>query len=270
MNAPPLPALPWRDRLLAGWLHRGWRGAPRLARYLGYSDHESTLLARSQYGSLFKLFPFAYIDQIVLRSGYYESEVLTALSLHLGPHAVLWDIGANFGLHAVTAQMRFPSATVIAFEPSPAVHARLLENAALNSAPVRTVALALSDRTGHAPLHLAPPGNSGMTTLSPWSGASYTGTVLVATARGDDLIAQGSLPAPTVIKIDVEGHELAVLTGLAATLRAGACRAVIFEDHLTEDSPVKALLQEFGFKLNSLVRLEDSTHTLGNFVATRA
>ena len=269
MNSSPQTPLPWRDRLLAGWLHRGWRGAHRLARFLGFSGRESTLLARSRHGVLFELFAFSYIDRIVLRSGYYESEVLDALRPHLGPGAVLWDIGANFGLHAVTARLLFPAATVIAFEPAPAVHARLLKNAALNVAPVRTVALALSDRTGYAPLHLAPPGNSGMTTLSPWSGGSYTGTVLVAIARGDDLIAAGTLPAPTVIKIDVEGHELAALQGLAATLRSGACHAVIFEDALTAGSEVKTLLRSFGFTVAPLDRHENSAHTLGNFAAIR-
>jgi len=237
---------------------------------LGHSGRQSTILARTAYNNLFALHPFAYIDQTVIRSGYYESEVLAALRPRLGPAAVLWDIGANFGLHGITAKILSPETAVVCFEPAPAIHARTVHNAALNQADIRLVSLALSERAGYAPLHLAPPGNSGMTTLSPWSGGTYTGTVLVATARGDDLIAAGVLPAPTLIKIDVEGHELAALAGLASALAAPACRTVVFEDSFGANSPVKNLLRSVGFAISPLGRLEPTAHTLGNFTAEKA
>ncbi len=260
------PPLPWRDRLLASWIRRGWRGSAKLAHALRV---ENSLLVRTPHGPVFALQPFSYIDQTVLRSGYYESEVLAALQPHLGPRAVLWDIGANFGLHGITAKTLSPETTVVCFEPAPATHARLLQNATLNHAEIRLVALALSDTAGYAPLHLAPSGNSGMTTLSPWSGGGYTGTVLVATARGDDLIASGVLPAPTVIKIDVEGHELPALTGLSAALASSTCRAVVFEDAIEENTPAKSLLRSAGFTIVPLTRHEDTAHPLGNFVARK-
>lgn len=263
------PTLPWRDRLLVAWVRRGWRGAPRIAGLLGYSDGVTTIIARTTYDTLFALHPFAYIDQTVIRSGYYESEVLAALRPHLGPTSVLWDIGANFGLHGITAKTLSPETTVVCFEPAPAIHARTMHNVALNRADIRLVSLALSDCAGYAPLHLAPPGNSGMTTLSPWSGGTYTGTVLVATARGDDLIAAGVLPAPTVIKIDVEGHEQAALAGLASALAAPTCRAVVFEDSFDENSPVKSFLRSVGFAISHLGRREQTAHPLGNFTAEK-
>lgn len=262
----PLPPLPWRDRLLAAWFRRGWRGGAKLAHALRLQD---SLLARTLHDSVFALEPFGYIDRIVLRSGYYESEVLAALVPALGPGAVLWDIGANFGLHAVTAKRFSPATEVICFEPAPTTHARTLKNIALNRVAIRSVALALSDHIGYAPLHLGPPGNSGMTTLSPWPGSGHTDTVLVATARGDDLIHAGLLPAPTVIKIDVEGHELPALTGLARTLRTPSFRLVVFEDSTAHATPVKALLRTAGFLIEPLTRLEESDHALGNFVARK-
>jgi FkbM family methyltransferase len=265
MNAPR-PPLPWRDRLLAAWFRRGWRGRARLAHALRLQD---SILARTLHDSVFALQTFGYIDQIVLRSGYYESEVLAALLPHLGPGAVLWDIGANFGLHGITAKQLSPATEVVCFEPAAATHARMLQNIALNRVAIRSVSLALSDRAGYAPLHLGPVGNSGMTTLSPWPGCALTDTVLVATARGDALIDEGLLPAPTVIKIDVEGHELPVLNGLAHTLRTQSCRSVVFEDSTAHATPVKALLRTAGFLIEPLTRLESSSHTLDNFHAQK-
>jgi hypothetical protein len=108
-----------------------------------------------------------------------------------------------------------------------------------------------------------------MTTLSPWSQASYSGTVLVTVATGDSLIAAGSLPAPTLIKLDVEGHEPPVLRGLATTLASHLCELVVLEDAPAEDTPAKQLLRAAGFTLRPLVRHEHSAHALANFAAEK-
>ena len=180
------------------------------------------------------------------------------------------DIGSNFGLHACTLARLVPDATVVAFEPNPAEHARLLRHREWNAPHLTTSSLALSDSSGILPLHLGPAGNSGMTTLAPWSQASYSGTVLVATAKGDEFIDRGVLPAPTVIKLDVEGHEPAVLRGLAAALASPRCELVVFEDGPASDTPAKKLLLAAGFTLQPLVRHENSTHALANFAARKA
>jgi FkbM family methyltransferase len=258
-----------RDRLLTAWWLRRWRGYLTLRRLLPRGLHGDCLRFATPYGSQFLLDPLAYIDGIVVREGFYESEVLEALRarLHLG--SVLWDIGANFGLHAVTLARLVPEATVVAFEPNPAEHARLFRHRAANTPHLITSSLALSDSAGLLPLHLGPEGNSGMTTLAPWSQASYSGTVMVYAATGDSLISSGSLPAPTVIKLDVEGHESAVLRGLARALAHPSCELVVFEDSPDEATPVKQLLRAAGFSLRPLVRNEQSTHALANFVAEK-
>lgn len=256
----------WRDRLLTSWWRRRWRGFLCLRRLLG---REVGLLGVTSYGSMFVLDPLSYIDSIVLADGFYESEVLEALRTATTKGTVVWDIGANFGLHAMTLARLMPSATVVAFEPNPAEHARLLRHRALNAPTAVTCALALSSRAGVLPLHLGPAGNSGMTTLSPWSGASYSGTVLVATARGDDLVARCAIPAPNVIKLDVEGHEAEVLRGLTSTLLRPECFLVIFEDSPEDATMPKQLLQAAGFQVKRLDRRERTAHSLCNFVARK-
>jgi hypothetical protein len=92
---------------------------------------------------------------------------------------------------------------------------------------------------------------------------------MVAVDVGDALIASGQVPAPTLIKLDVEGHEAAVLRGLSAALADPRCKLVVFEDHVTEDSEVKRFLRTHGFIMEPLVRRERSAHALANFSASR-
>lgn len=268
LPVPPPPA--FRDRLLAAWWRRGWRGFVTLRRLLPRGAFGDSLLFPADYGAAFQLDPLAYIDGLVVREGFYESEVLNALRARLRPGSVLWDIGANFGLHSTTLARLVPAANVVAFEPNPGEHARLLRHRAWNAPHLITSSLALSDTAGLLPLHLGPAGNSGMTTLAPWSQASYSGTVLVAAASGDSLIAAGSVPAPTLIKLDVEGHEPAVLRGLATALAHSRCELVVFEDSPSDDSPSKHLLRTAGFTLTPLVRHEQSAHALANFAAEKS
>ncbi len=269
--AVPVPPAPtFRDRLLAAWWRRGWRGFGTLRRLLPPGSFGDSLLFPADYGSVFQLDPLAYIDGLVVREGFYESEVLDALRARLRPGSVLWDIGANFGLHSTTLARLVPAATVVAFEPNPSEHTRLLCHRAWNAPHLITSSLALSDTTGLLPLHLGPAGNSGMTTLAPWSQASYSGTVLVAAATGDSLIAAGSLPAPNLLKLDVEGHEPAVLRGLATALAHSRCELVVFEDSPSDDSPSKHILRSAGFTLRPLVRHEQSAHALANFAAEKS
>ncbi len=269
MNSPSRPSQPLGDRLLAFWWRRGWRGFATIRKLLPRGTHGKTLLCPTSYGSVFLLDPLAYIDGLVVREGFYESEVLEALHTRLRPDSVLWDIGSNFGLHAATLARLVPTATVVAFEPNPAEHARLLRHRAWNAPQLTTSSLALSDSSGILPLHLGPDGNSGMTTLAPWSQATYSGTVLVATATGDELIARGTVPAPTVVKLDVEGHEPAVLRGLVSALASPRCELVVFEDGPADDTPSKQLLRAAGFAITPLIRHEQSAHALANFAAAK-
>jgi len=245
-----------------------WRGFIRLWKLSG-RNFDTTLLATTSKGTVFELSPFSYIDAIVLREGYSESEAADAIVSSLG-NGVLWDIGANFGLHGLTSKHLRPSSRVVCFEPSFEMFGRLWRNRALNALDVDLVNAALSNRSGFQTLFLGPPGNPGMSTLSPWSTATYAGTCLVAVSRGDDLVAQGLVPAPTVIKLDVEGHELPALEGLANVLRSPSLGAVVFEDSRDGDTAVKALLREAGFTCEPLKRRESSKHQLENFAARRA
>ena len=256
------------DRFFAGYFRRKGRGFHRLMRWRG----KTTVRCRIRYGALFDLAPLDYIDAIALRDGYYESEVMEALRPFLTADSVFWDVGANIGLHAITAARLSPLTRVVAFEPNPAVASRLRSHAELNAAPVEVQPLALGDRDGDATLQLGPPGNAGMSSLVPRKGDA---SVRVRIARADTLIDSGALPAPNVVKLDIEGAESLALRGFGQHLAAPSLRAVIFEsDPRVADfpghCPAASLLAASHFTLQRLERRESSAHLLANFLAVRS
>lgn len=264
----PSPAL--SDRFLTWWWRRGWRGFHTLRRLRS----SPRLLLRTTYGSVFSLDPVAYIDGIVLREGYYESEVFEALRPFLGAGAVFWDIGGNFGLHAVTTKLLAPETQVFAFEPNPSMIAEIQANARLNGVDVAVQPVALAESAGPRTFHVNDQGNAGMSTLHAWSGGHYDRQITVECARGDELVRTGRVPAPTVIKLDVEGGEPGVLAGLGALLRRPELRALVFEAvsglaQAPDTDPIAGPLRAAGFRFAPLARREHSAHPLDNYLATR-
>lgn len=269
-----LSTLPWRDRLLGHFARRGWRGFLLLQRLLKPASARRELRFVTRYGSEFHLVPGDAVDRCVIAEGFYESEVLEAVRPHLGDGSVLWVVGANFGLHAVTAKRLHPTTTVVAFEPYPAIAARLLENAALNSAPLSLHTYALSATSGALPFFANASGNPGMSTLHPVDSFIYDQRFVVATQRAADVIERRTAPAPTALIVDAEGAETEVLAGFAQHLSAVALRVVVFEtanDFIETAQPadLHRLLRNAGFSLHRLTRRENTAHGLSNFSAQR-
>lgn len=265
---PDKPAL--SDRFLTRYARRGWRGFLTLQRIL----HRSTIEVQTRHSAVMALHPSDYIDRIVLHEGYYEPEVFDALRPFFAPGVVLWDIGANFGLHSVSAAVAEPALQVHSFEPNPAMFPRLAAHVRRNGVDIRCWPIALGDRDGTTTLHVVTSGNPGMTTLTPWSEAHYDTEVQVPLVRADTLIDRGDTSAPHLIKLDVEGSETAVLAGFGRRLADPELRAVVFEtkaDLLRDPAqcPAARLLQAAGFSFQALPRTAGSAHALGNFIARR-
>lgn len=215
------------------------------------------------------------MDRCVIAEGFYESEVLEAVRSYLGYGAVLWVVGANFGLHAVTAKLLYPATTVVAFEHSHAIAAHLLENAALNSAPVELHTYALSAGIAARPLFANSSGNPRMSTLYPIDTSNFDHRLIVATQRAADIIERRSAPASTVLIVDADGAKSDVLAGFARHLASPALRTIVFEtanDFIETAQPAELhrLLCDAGIRLHRLSRRENTVHGLSNFAALRA
>ena len=114
------------------------------------------------------------------------------------------------------------------------------------SGPVFISPYALSSRTGRA--HLEEPeqfkSNSGLARLS--SQADHGEGVDVHTITFDEFFP--NKPQCKLVKIDVEGHEDAVVSGMAETLKGHQVENMIFEEFRPLPSALCSKLREFGYQ----------------------
>ena len=137
---------------------------------------------------------------------------------HIKPGDSVWDIGANLGLFTFTAAgLAGPKGKVFAIEPDTWLVMLLRRAASVNNgaafADVRVLPVAVSRSVGIAPFFLA--NQSRATNALIGHGNSTTGGVrelqYVPTFSLDSLLEQ--LPAPDIVKVDVEHAEVEVLLG---------------------------------------------------------
>jgi FkbM family methyltransferase len=149
----------------------------------------------------------------------------------LRPGDTALDVGANVGAYALLfGQWVGSTGRVIAFEPAPDAYRGLARHVALNglAAVVETRQAAVSDRVGEA--EFVSQGWAGTNHLTA-RGAGGGRIIRVPTTTVDAVCAERGI-RPRLLKIDVEGAELAVLRGARQTIaRMGDDGMVFVEMH---------------------------------------
>jgi FkbM family methyltransferase len=145
--------------------------------------------------------------------GSYENEKRKLFEQVIGKESVVFDIGANVGFYTLlAAAITAPKGKVVAFEPLPRNLALLRRHLALNKiSNVIIFEAAVTDRSGTA-LFVADSDPS-------MAKIATSGKLKVKAVALDDLVSSGVVPAPTHLKIDVEGAEARVLLGAEQLLR---------------------------------------------------
>ncbi len=220
------------------WLESGWlrvqtgrAGMIRLSlRYLPISH--------SQIGSI------AFGDL--------ESSVQEAMVRHLEPGAVMYDIGANIGFFSLLgARLTGPEpGHVYAFEPAPVNAEAIRVNAERNEfRNITVIAKAVGERSGRVRLQLVD--DAAWSKLEAYGAHPLTEDILeVEQVAIDELLDAGEVRPPGLVKIDVEGAELAVLEGMRRTLAAHR-PTIICELHDTNREFVAAMDAE-GYRVINL------------------
>lgn len=191
-----------------------------------------------------------------------EADLLETFLAEIRPGDTIFDIGANIGLYTLPSALKLRgSGSVHAFEPVPLWFRRLRENIRLNRLSsldhVFSYNVGLSDKDEICELVMKGLQGSGMGSIT----AKYTGqldrrktvVIPVKLVRGDDFLLKEKVPGPNIVKIDVEGAELAVLEGLNKSLQYSACRFILCEVHpqfmVGAPEGVEKLLKEYGFDI---------------------
>jgi len=165
---------------------------------------------------------------------------------------VFWDVGANVGLVSAHFARAAKTPSVIhAFEPVPGPR-RTLESLFVGHAVVRVHPIGLGAQDETLTIQYCPDSSSLNSLRRALPGGQ---PVQIQIRRGDTVRAELGLPAPHVIKVDVEGFEPEVFAGLAGTI--AEARPVIFYEHIMlSDEQVRALTPA-GYTLR--FQLEDGT-----------
>jgi FkbM family methyltransferase len=161
------------------------------------------------------------------------------------------DIGAHVGWYGLLAKQVNPMAEVWAFEPNPLLLQRLRENIALNDVIVNVIAAAASDDNKGAIFYEGGPGLSSSSGLRPEVGG--TRSFRVPTVTVDSIVAANNIENIDLVKIDVEGHEPAVLRGMHHVLKTMRPH-VIFEVGQMVDNAHESgtILAAYGYSFRCL------------------
>lgn len=167
---------------------------------------------------------------------------------------VFYDVGANVGSYALIAAKR--GILTVAIEPGFNNYAAMCRNLLRNEVLATTIPLnvALANRTGLIWLDYNDVRQGGASHVfgSPRPVFFSTHRQKVMTYALDELIATFSLPAPTHIKIDVDGNgtvELAVIEGMAETLKAETLVGLMLEIPLQVEEQIVAALTAHGWRM---------------------
>lgn len=166
---------------------------------------------------------------------------------------VVWDIGANIGFYSLIASRLVGGGEVVAFEPLPQNLRALARNIGLNGIEnVRIVDLALGEHPGTAELRVlasqtwAKLDTSADTAFQ--QHAESTETIQVQVSTIDEQLSR--MAPPNLVKIDIEGAEVAALRG-ARTLLSEHRPTIVCELHGTNDA-VSELLEGHGYSLSTI------------------
>jgi FkbM family methyltransferase len=192
----------------------------------------------------------------MILGGTFETADRAFVDRFLQPGMTVLDVGAHHGFYAMLASRKVgPSGQVIAFEPSTRERRRLLTHLRLNRCTnVRVESFALTDKEENAALFVVEGAETGCNSLRPPAVAERTRTERVRTARLDDYLRTHGTSRVDLVKMDVEGGELAALRG-AAELLGRHPRPVLLcevEDRRTapwgyKASDISAFLQGFQY-----------------------
>lgn len=172
-----------------------------------------------------------------------DKELFQFLDYFLPKGGTYFDIGANIGLYAVTLwSKKSGDLNIIAFEPIPSTIDILRKTLTLNRVETKIEKIALSDESGELILSAYSDGANNFWVKN--SDSVNIPTLAVPKIPLDDWVAKHSSIIPNAIKIDVEGHELAVLKGASKTLQTYK-PALVIECHCASWDELEVSRQEF-------------------------
>lgn len=186
-------------------------------------------------------FGFRLAGHEAMASGAFEPEETAFLESKLQTSDVFVDVGANVGFYVCLAATR--GTRVIAIEPLRENQDYLYRNVEHNGLrDVEIFPMAVGDTAGLLPIY---GGATGASLVSGWAGATKEHRTTVPITTLDTILGDRFEGRRLLLKVDVEGAELAVVRGAARTLARHPRPIWMIEVCLTEHHP-DGLNRDFG------------------------
>jgi len=182
-----------------------------------------------------------------------EATMLARFLQDIDGNETVWDVGACVGTYACFAAQILDEGEVVAFEPDPTNRHHLRVNLSRNASPGRWTILpaALFDRDTELQLQ-----SSFVEAGGGHHFVDDNGETVVEGRTGTSVVERG-FPSPDVVKIDVQGAELRVLSGMEQLFPQ--IETIYLEVHETktgrydtDTEDIEAYLRDHGFTLESL------------------
>lgn len=258
-------------RMLLGAVPWSWR--VQIKRVPGLAAAQRALVSRTLDGREFEhrvdagpakgvTFFLRMPEDKAIWTGAYEADFATRLAAAVRPGSVAYDIGSWHGFFAGVMAAQ-GAGQVHVFEPLPQNAARLRSFITLN--PSKTIELhqcAIGVSDGEADLVVMPESSMAKLESSPFQPGEVSNTRLRVQVRSiDSIVAASEAPAPSLVKIDVEGAEAMVLEGARNTLRRH--RPAIFAEIHCESlvGECRKLLEAEGYRIERLSGDSGSSQT---------
>lgn len=167
----------------------------------------------------------------LVMDGFWETWLTQCLFNIIRPGDVCVDIGANFGYYSILmSSLSGKTGRTLAVEPNPAVFKLLEATASIHSSRIETAEVALSNVSGRATLSI-PDSFYGDASIVERKDKQHVhkSRVKVKMQTLDELVREYALPKVDVIKMDVEGVEPLVFSGMVDTIAGNPGLRIIVE-----------------------------------------
>jgi FkbM family methyltransferase len=184
-----------------------------------------------------------------------EPDTIRWLELNLKPGDVFYDIGANIGAYSLVAASLVKDGVIVSIEPSFSTFKTLCSNLIKNSEKYNDIKFypfgcAVGNIDGFIEFKFSEIASG----AAQHGGSQYEATLNVPAITLDNFTVLFNLPAPTIMKIDVDGPEVQVLEGSKSILSNLLLRTVLIEVEECTENEVKRILTESNFKQTGVTR----------------
>jgi FkbM family methyltransferase len=176
--------------------------------------------------------------------GTYERDKAAILHRFLAEGMSVWDVGANAGYYTLMFSRAVgPTGEVVAIEPFPANLSNLIDHVAWNAVGNTTVvAAAVGSRAGLAGFEPGPSNSMGQTKVERCP-------LMVPLLELDRLHEELGFRRPQVVKMDIEGAEVAALSAARSLLRNQAVAWFISLHGEEATRGTERILRDSGYSL---------------------